>query len=49
VIELKLEDWDGDLRKLSEQSQRRLLAQIEARIAGGDCDIEVLRPAFQKA
>ncbi len=31
VIELKLDDWDGDLSKLSEQSQRRLLAQIEER------------------
>jgi len=33
VIELKLEDWDGDLSKLSEQSARRLLAQIEEKIA----------------
>ena len=33
VIELKLEDWDGDLTKLSDESARRLLAQIEAMIA----------------
>ena len=39
VIELKLEDWDGDLSKLSEQSAKRLLGQIEAKIspAGGLC------------
>ena len=33
VLELKLEDWDGDVSKLSEQSLRRLLAGLEARIA----------------
>jgi len=33
VIELKLEDWDGDVSKLSEESLRRLLAGLEARIA----------------
>jgi len=33
VVELRLEDWDGDLSKLSDQSAKRLLAQIEAKIA----------------
>ena len=33
VLELKLEDWDGDLSKLSERSERRLLAQLEEMIA----------------
>ena len=33
VLELKLEDWDGDLTKLSVESQERLLAGLEARIA----------------
>jgi len=33
VIELKLEDWDGDLSKLTDESAKRLLAQIEARLA----------------
>jgi len=28
-----VDDWDGDLSKLSEQSARRLLAQIEEKIA----------------
>jgi hypothetical protein len=36
VIELKLEDWDGDLSKLSEQSARRLLQQIEEKIAAAE-------------
>jgi len=33
VVELRLEDWDGDVSKLSEESLRRLLAGLEARIA----------------
>jgi hypothetical protein len=33
VLELKLEDWDGDLTKLSVESMERLLAGLEARIA----------------
>ena len=30
---MKLEDWDGDLSKLTDESAKRLLAQIEARLA----------------
>jgi len=33
IIELNFQDWDGDLSKLSDESARRLLAQIEAMIA----------------
>ena len=33
VIELKLEDWDGDLSKLTDESVKRLLAGIEAKLA----------------
>ena len=33
VLELKLEDWDGDLTKLSVESMERLLAGLEARLA----------------
>jgi len=42
VVELRIEDWDGDLSKLSEESARRLLAQIEARIAAEEAKLAAL-------
>lgn len=33
VVELNLEDWDGDLSRLSDAAAEKLLAQIEQRFA----------------